>query len=452
MNPYDYTLNQQSPLQSFNSAYTIGSVIRQQQDASRLAEAQMMQAEADRKRQEQVNMMFEKLRSPGATAKDYANLAMVMPKDAADAILNSYKTVSEAEAAADLKDTSEVFSAFISGNTDFAIKRLKMHAEAERANGNEKAAMELEESAKRAEESQEGAESVQQLLGYTMTAMPGGKDAVDTILKYNEDRRKAIEHPDLVAKQKADREKAESDAAKARVDADYAERFKIIDLQDKAASLGLTKEQTNETIARTKKLDVETAKALLELKALENAGGVDPEKKFEQESKIRGEYQKRVANYNELIQTYDRIKSSAGDTSGAGDVALVTGFMKMLDPGSVVRESEFATARDTAGLYGTLESVLTKVKNGQFLTPQQRKDFAELSSKYMDASRGYEQKVRKDLEKVVNSYNLSYDNVFGVTGESQPKGTPVAKPATPQTSKRPTEASERGGSVRRVKY
>lgn len=421
MQLYDYTLNNQSPLQSFNTSYNMGSVIRQQQDAAKLAEAQKMQAEEEKKRQEQVYAMFDKLRSPGATAKDYANLAMAMPKDAADAILNSYKTVSEAEAAADLKDTSEVFSAFVSGNSEYGINLLRRHAEAERVAGNEANAKDLEDFANKAEESKDGAESIQNLLGYTMTAMPGGKDAVETILKYNEDRRKAIEHPDLVLKQKADREKAESDAEKAAVDAAYAEKFKIADLETKAKELGLTKEQTNEIIARTKKIDAEIAKLLMELKALEKTGGVTPEKKFEQEEKIRGEYQKRVANYNEMRQTLDNIKASSADSSGAGDIALVTGFMKMLDPGSVVRESEFATARDTAGLYGTLQAVSNKVKNGQFLTPQQRKDFSELAEKYMESAKNNEIKVRKDLSKVVEGYGLSTERVFGVLEEPKNK-------------------------------
>jgi len=59
--PMDYTLNQVSPLQSFNSAYTLGSAIKQNQDAAKLAEAQRMQAEAEAQRQTQIFSMFEKL-------------------------------------------------------------------------------------------------------------------------------------------------------------------------------------------------------------------------------------------------------------------------------------------------------------------------------------------------------------------------------------------------------
>ena len=43
---------------------------------------------------------------------------------------------------------------------------------------------------------------------------------------------------------------------------------------------------------------------------------------------------------------------------------MITGFMKMLDPGSVVRETEFATARDTAGLFERLTNEATKIAIG----------------------------------------------------------------------------------------
>jgi len=58
---------------------------------------------------------------------------------------------------------------------------------------------------------------------------------------------------------------------------------------------------------------------------------------------------------------------------GAADLALIFGFMKMLDPTSVVRESEFGMAAQTGGLPGYLKSMLSKVSSGDVLTPTERK-------------------------------------------------------------------------------
>ena len=410
MQPYDYTLNAQSPLQSLNSAYTMGSVIKQQQDAARLVEAQRAQAEAEAKRQEQVFSMFEKLRSPGATAKDYADLAMIMPKDASNSILESLKTRTEAENAADLNDSAQVFSAFKSGRSDIAIDLIKRQAEAERASGNEQQAQQLLEYARIAEESPEGAESVEDLLGFSISMMPGGDTAIESAIKYSDERRKSIEHPDLVAKQKADRDKAESDAEKARVDADYAERFKIIELKDKAESLGLTTAQTNETISRTKKLDAETAKLLLELDAAKNNKGyLTPEEMAKGEDALRTEYVKRTGEHAKIEQNWAIVQSAEG--TGIGDVARIFAIMKMFDPTSVVREGEQATAQNAAGVPEHIRSIYNNARGEGKLSDKARAEIYSQAKKVYEASKKTASGVESDILAIADRRGLNKDNI-----------------------------------------
>ena len=175
---------------------------------------------------------------------------------------------------------------------------------------------------------------------------------------------------------------AVAQARKAQVDAQYAEKTVLADLKKKAADLGLTQAQTGSALAQTKKLGVETQKAALDLEALKATGGIDPEKKFAQEEKIRKEYQGRTKVFGELQGTFNTLQASSESANGPGDIALITGFMKMLDPGSVVRETEFATARDTAGLFTQLQNRLEKAQNGQLLSPAQRKEYVSLAQKY----------------------------------------------------------------------
>ena len=87
--------------------------------------------------------------------------------------------------------------------------------------------------------------------------------------------------------------------------------------------------------------------------------------------------------------------------------------MKMLDPGSVVRETEFATARDTAGLFTQLENRLQKAKNGELLSPVQRKEYVVLAQKYLDSAQKKAGEDKKALGVVVENYKLNPDNVFG---------------------------------------
>lgn len=217
---------------------------------------------------------------------------------------------------------------------------------------------------------------------------------------------------------KAQREFEQAKAAKEAVEAKYAERTAVDKLIKSAADLGLTKAQTNSALAQTSKLGVETKKAVLELEAFKASGGIDPAKAFDQEEKLRKEFQLRSKVYGELGTTFSNIKSSANAKNGPGDIALITGFMKMLDPSSVVRETEFATARDTAGLYARLENSLKKAENGQFLQATQRDEFVNLAKQYLDSAQKKAGDDKKALGVVVKNYKLNPENVFGpeVTG------------------------------------
>ena len=211
-------------------------------------------------------------------------------------------------------------------------------------------------------------------------------------------------------------------AAEAAVKAKYAERTAVDKIIADAAGLGLTKAQTNEVLAKTSKLGVETKQAVLQLKALQATGGVDPDKKFTQEEKIRKEWQGRSKVYGELGSTFANIASSAKADSGPGDIALITSFMKMLDPGSVVRETEFATARDTAGLYSRLENALQKAQNGKFLNEQQRKEYVDLAKQYLDSAQKKAGEEKRSLDVVVKNYKLNPENVFGPEETTTPVG------------------------------
>lgn len=218
-------------------------------------------------------------------------------------------------------------------------------------------------------------------------------------------------------KAKADAALATAKANQAAVEAQFAKENEIANLKKKAADLGLTTAQTNSALATTRKLNTEVAKAALELEALKASGGVDPDKKFAQEEKIRKEWQTRSKVYSELGGIYSNLKASADAKTGPGDIALITGFMKMLDPGSVVRETEFATARDTAGLFAILSNQAQKIQSGQLfaLDSKQRQEYVTLAKQYLNAAEKKAGEEKKDLGIVVKNYNLNPENVFGAT-------------------------------------
>ncbi len=87
--------------------------------------------------------------------------------------------------------------------------------------------------------------------------------------------------------------------------------------------------------------------------------------------------------------------------------------MKMLDPGSVVREGEFATASNSAGIPTAVQNIYNRALSGQRLTDGQRKTFAGQAEKLANAAAVREQEVRSGLSAVAKNYGLNAANIFG---------------------------------------
>lgn len=168
-----------------------------------------------------------------------------------------------------------------------------------------------------------------------------------------------------------------------------------------------------------------------EIRIAENAGeeGLTLQQRIAEEARLRGEYQKRTEDLSAAERNFSIIETSAADDSGAGDIALVTSFMKMLDPGSVVRETEFATAANAGGLLATLRGFATRIENGKFLDAKQRADFKRLAGDYLNAAKVQEQGVQQGYQRIVDSYGLDPINVFGARAATAPAPAGGTTPA-----------------------
>ena len=437
--PIDYGVQIADPTQSFLSAFQAGTSI---QDAQFKQQQQVQQAA----QQKLIQAGFAKLQSPNATAVDYANLSMMLPGPQAEAVRKSFEMLTEDRQKTALQQSGQIFSAFESKQPEIAIGLMDQQIAAKENAGDTAGADFLK---KWRDVAKETPEATKIFFGNMLTQIPGGDKVIENSIKLSGERRaeglapselrlsqikaqdaiadlriKLQSEPNNARKLEIETEIKELERQQAEIKAKYAEREAAAELKAKGATLGLTTAQTNQVLAMTKKLSEETKKIVLEIAALEN-GDVDPSKKFEQEEKLRKEYQGRTKVYSELGSTYSNIESSAKAKTGPGDVALIIGFMKMLDPGSVVRETEFATARDTAGLYTALENALKKAQNGQFLQSDQRKNFVDLAKQYLDAAQKKAVDDKKALGIVVKNYKLNPENVFGQEAPPLPTSATV---------------------------
>ena len=93
-------------------------------------------------------------------------------------------------------------------------------------------------------------------------------------------------------------------------------------------------------------------------------------------SSMRGEFNTQSKAYKLVRDAYQKIQRAAtGTPSAGGDMSLIFSYMKMLDPGSTVREGEFANAQNAAGVPTQVRNIYNRAKTGQMLAPEQRADF-----------------------------------------------------------------------------
>jgi hypothetical protein len=92
-----------------------------------------------------------------------------------------------------------------------------------------------------------------------------------------------------------------------------------------------------------------------------------------------------VKDFNKVNAAYEKVKVASKGTGPADDISLIFGYMKILDPGSTVREGEFATAANAGGIDTKIINIYNKVKDGTRLTPGQRKEFMTSAQKTAQA-------------------------------------------------------------------
>ena len=103
------------------------------------------------------------------------------------------------------------------------------------------------------------------------------------------------------------------------------------------------------------------------------------------EEKLRGEYDKGLKEYTAAREGYGKVVAAAKTGTPAGDIALIFGLMKTLDPTSTVREGEFATVQNSGTVDQTVANIYNRLLTGEgSLTPAQRSQYADTARRQFE--------------------------------------------------------------------
>jgi hypothetical protein len=129
------------------------------------------------------------------------------------------------------------------------------------------------------------------------------------------------------------------------------------------------------------------------------------------EAQIRDDYRKDSGDFVKVRDAHQRVLASAKDPSAAGDLALIFNYMKVLDPGSTVREGEFATAQNSGSIPDRIISQYNKAIRGERLAPNIRKDFVDRSGRLYSDAEANQKKIETQYRDITTRSGGNPDNV-----------------------------------------
>jgi len=118
------------------------------------------------------------------------------------------------------------------------------------------------------------------------------------------------------------------------------------------------------------------------------------------EVKIYNEFESATKPHKVRAEAFGTILASANDPSPAGDLSLIFSYMKVLDPGSTVREGEYAEARNSAGIPERVRAIYNNALNGEKVSAATRQDFLGRSIMLIQASMQEFDGIRKHWDGV----------------------------------------------------
>lgn len=120
-------------------------------------------------------------------------------------------------------------------------------------------------------------------------------------------------------------------------------------------------------------------------------------RKFQQENALADDYVRDTKGPKGTLDNYHNLTKLAATPNAMTDMALVFGYMKVLDPTSVVKETEQASVQNAAGVPDQIRNLWNRVRTGERLNPVQREQL-------LGAAAGYASSAEKNLADATRMY------------------------------------------------
>lgn len=210
-------------------------------------------------------------------------------------------------------------------------------------------------------------------------------------------------------------------------DKSFAVQLKIQELQSQVSGIDKQTQDTYFNIAQSEGIDLPydpTKTATENLSALQKARATTkstnkfgtPQQLVDNERSLLTSFraEPQVKNYAEILTKANAVSSILDKKlGGPGDLAIVYEFMKGLDPTSVVRETEYATAAKSgnifAGIYTKFNGYLKP--EGGFLPENVKQSFESIVNTKLQQQQSIYDQIKGDYQSIAERSGLNPENV-----------------------------------------
>lgn len=181
------------------------------------------------------------------------------------------------------------------------------------------------------------------------------------------------------------------------------------------------------SIAGQKAYDIKTMEQQAERER--QAQGLFPQEKRKLFTDLRQDIRQEPTfkTFQEVRNGYQNVRVGAGRNDAQGDLAIVNGYAKILDPNSTVRQEEFRTVEEAQGFLQRWFNTPAKFISGNRLMPEVRQRFLQAAGQLaQEKLTAAQQELRQVYEPLAREGGLNFEQLLPLPTLEPVPGTPPA--------------------------
>lgn len=161
-----------------------------------------------------------------------------------------------------------------------------------------------------------------------------------------------------------------------------------------------------------------------------NMAGIVGKRLQDVELKLQDDYRTESKGFGETSGAMKKILSAIGtaDKNPGSALSAGTSFMKLLDPNSVVRESELGMALNASGWFDRATNIAATLKAGKIMTPTQQKNLRAAAEDLFEEAKAAQREVDAAFKKRAVDYGADPARVIVDRGQNTGRASAAALP------------------------